>query len=286
MAQTSDDNTTNTGNVTPLRPDMAPEPARAKPRRKDRPAAARQAKFRSKTKPDRYETPAREEAPTPSAMGSVTPPIAPNVTPPRVDAVTHPVDAVTPPAPVTQPPAERHSGVRFATLTAALSLASVSGYFAITGMTSIFTGAFYPVVGMGVALELGKLSAVAWLGRHRGSPALRMAPTGLVLVLMALNAVGAYGFLAKAHIGHQVDGETAVAGRAADIEARLALQGSLVSDLDRRIGQIDGAIEKATAKGRTSSAMALADQQRKTRGELVAQRTSEARVLVGLQVEK
>src|SRR5260370_8008614 len=112
MAQTSDGNTTNTGNVTPLRPDMAPEPSRADPRRKDRTAAARQAKFRSKTKPDRYETPAREEAPTPTAMGSVTPPIAPNVTPPRVDAVTHPLDALTPPAPVPPPPAEPPTGAR------------------------------------------------------------------------------------------------------------------------------------------------------------------------------
>ena len=46
------------------------------------------------------------------------------------------------------------------------------------------------------------------------------------------------------------------------------------------------AVEKATSKGRTASAMALADQQRKTRTELVAQRTNEARALAGLQVEK
>ncbi len=50
----------------------------------------------------------------------------------------------------------------------------------------------------------------------------------------------------------------------------------VVADLDRRLAQIDGAVEKATAKGRTSSAMALADQQRKTRTELVAQRTTAA----------
>src|SRR6266436_2480572 len=50
--------------------------------------------------------------------------------------------------------------------------------------------------------------------------------------------------------------------------------------------QIDGAIEKATSKGRTAAAMALADQQRKVRGELVAQRTSEAKALAALPVEK
>jgi hypothetical protein len=116
--------------------------------------------------------------------------------------------------------------------------------------------------------------------------ALRAALVVLVAVLMGLNAIGAYGFLAKAHIGHAVAGETAVAGRAADIDARLNAQVSIVADLDRRIAQIDGAVEKATSKGRPASAMALADQQQKARADLVTQRTAEAKTLAGLKVER
>src|SRR5262249_54192551 len=107
----------------------------------------------------------------------------------------------------------------------------------------------------------------------------------LIAVLMGLNAIGCYGFLAKAHIGHQLEGETAVAGRVADVDARIGVQASLVSDLDRRLAQIDGAVEKATQRGRSASAMALADQQRKIRAELVAQRTAEAKKLAELKVE-
>src|SRR5215472_16733326 len=103
---------------------------------------------------------------------------------------------------------------------------------------------------------------------------------------MTLNAAGAYGFLAKAHIGHAVAGEVSAARRSADVDARISLQAGVVADLDRRIGQIDGAVEKATSKGRTASAMALADQQRKTRAELVANRTGEAKTLAGLRIEK
>ena len=36
---------------------------------------------------------------------------------------------------------------------------------------------------------------------------------------MGLNAIGAYGFLAKAHIGHAVDDDVGAAGKAADIQA-------------------------------------------------------------------
>ena len=90
----------------------------------------------------------------------------------------------------------------------------------------------------------------------------------------------------KAHIGHQVEGEAAVAGRVADIDARISVQAGIVADIDRRLAQIDGAVEKATSKGRTSSAMALADQQRKTRTGLVDERRREAQSLAGLQVDK
>jgi hypothetical protein len=189
-------------------------------------------------------------------------------------------------APVT--PVTRHDsrGVTVCATVAALALATVSAGFSITGMTAVFVGATLPVIGMGIALELGKLSAVACLGRRYGSPALRAAIVVLVAVLMGLNALGAYGFLAKAHIGHAVAGEAAVAGRAADIDGRITVQASVVADLDRRIAQIDDVVEKATAKGRTGAALALAAQQRKTRAELAAQRTAEAKALADLQVEK
>jgi hypothetical protein len=62
----------------------------------------------------------------------------------------------------------RNRGVTICTTITALSLATVSAGFSITGMTSIFVGTYWPVVGMGVALEAGKLSAVASLGTRVG----------------------------------------------------------------------------------------------------------------------
>jgi hypothetical protein len=182
---------------------------------------------------------------------------------------------------VTHTPRHKTCAVTLSTTMSALALATVSAGFSITGMTSIFVGAFLPVIAMGVALEAGKLSAVAWLARHRSTAPwrLRTALVALVAVLMALNAIGAYGFLAKAHIGHAVDGDVAAAGLAADIDARISVQSGVVSDLDRRIAQIDRAVDTATAKGRTKGAMELAADQRKARTELVAQRTTEAKTL-------
>jgi len=77
-----------------------------------------------------------------------------------------------------------------------------------------------------------------------------------------------------------------VAGQAAEVDARLAVQTNVVADLDRRIAQIDAAFEEATRRGRTNGAMALSSEQRKLRSELAATRQHEAQVLAGLQVEK
>jgi hypothetical protein len=201
-------------------------------------------------------------------------------------SVSEPVPATEVPAWREVPEVERY-GFDRATLLAALSLAAVSGGYSIYGMTSIFAGAFWPVIALGAALEFGKLRAVVWLRRYGGgAPLLKALLVALVGALMILNAIGAYGFLAKAHIGAAVAGDVAVAGRMAEVEGRIVVQASLLSDFDRRLAQIDGAVEKATQRGRTGSALALAEQERKTRGELVAQRTAAAQVLAQLQAER
>jgi hypothetical protein len=236
-----------------------------RPKAKDPTGAQRQARFRSKRK-----SVVTAPVTVPAAIASRTP---------------SPQEGMD--IPVTSS-RNGSTGVTVATLVAALSLAAVSGGFSVCGMTSIFTGALWPVIGMGAALELGKLSAVAWLGHRHGSASwgLKAALTILVAVLMGLNAVGAFGYLSRAHIVSALAGDLAVAGRGADTDARLSIQAGVIADLDRRIAQIDKAVDTATSKGRTGSAMALADQQRKTRTELVAQRTNEAKALATLQVEK
>lgn len=89
-----------------------------------------------------------------------------------------------------------------------------------------------------------------------------------------------------AHIGHAVDDDLAIANRAAELEARLSVQAGVVADLDRRIGQIDKAVETATQRGRTAGAMQLAADQHRARGELAAERVRQGKVLADLQVEK
>jgi len=200
------------------------------------------------------------------------------------EAVTEPVTRVAP----VSAAKHRRTPVTFATLSAALALTGVSAAFSIDGLTAIFAGAFWPVIAMGMALEVGKLVATAWLRENwRTAPwALRTGLAAMIAVLMALNAVGVFGFLSRAHLERQLAIEVVAADRAAEIEARLLVQGELLADLDRRIHQIDAAIEESTHRGQPAVAMALGNSLHRARAQLSDSRQQEAQVVAGLQVEK
>jgi hypothetical protein len=80
--------------------------------------------------------------------------------------------------------------------------------------------------------------------------------------------------------------DLALADRTADVEARLEIQSRTVADLDRRIAQIDAAIDEATRLGRPVGAMTIADQKRRERADIAAERQRESQMLASLQIEK
>ena len=166
---------------------------------------------------------------------------------------------------------------------AALSLATCSAALSISGVTSIFAGAFWAVIGLGVAFEVGKLSAVAWLGHRNGAAPLRRALAALVAVLMVLNSIGVYGFLSRAHIEHALAGDVATQNAAAAVAARLDAKQADLDDIKARIAQIDQTRTVAT-KGHTETT--TVGDQGPAREKLVQQRETAETALADLRIEK
>ena len=92
-------------------------------------------------------------------------------------------------------------------LASALSISGVAIYFSIAGLTTIFPGAFWPIVIMGTVLELGKLVCASWLHHHwKEAPRmLKFYLTSAVVVLIFVTSMGIFGFLSKSHIEQQRD---------------------------------------------------------------------------------
>jgi hypothetical protein len=134
-----------------------------------------------------------------------------------------------------------------------------------------------------VAFELGKLSAVAWLGHRNGAAPLGLALGAVVAVLMVLNSIGVYGFLSRAHIEHALAGDLTVANRVAAVEARLGAAQADLDDIRARIAQLDQTRTVAT-KGRTKTT--TVGDQGPARDKLVHEREAAEDALVNPRIEK
>jgi hypothetical protein len=212
-------------------------------------------------------------------------------------AVHDPIPASSPvPAPAIIPAPKPD----YTTLRIAFAIASVSAGFSIYGLTSIFIGALWPVIALGAVLEAGKLRAVTLIGMGRGVWWVRALLVAAVLALMGLNAVGAYGFLAKAHLAatekakaatEEVGKATEAANKAiaaslADIDGKIAVQNNTIANINRQLSEIHGGIEKGITQGKVNGAMALINQERNRLAQLQTDLQAAGRVLTDLKVQK
>lgn len=249
--------------VTELRP--SPHPQKGRMPAKDRTAAERQRRYR-----DRKREPVTRDVTSPEAV------TAPSVTP--VAVAHHTVTRDVTPA----------AGVDVAAYAAAVTLAGVAAVFSIRGMVVLFPGAPSTVVAMAVAMEGSKLIASAWLAaRWHVTPwVARLVLVTLIGGLAIINATGVYAQLVAAHVGEQGSQRATSEIQAATLDAKIDVQAHLVTDLDRRLSQIDTAIEEAAKRGKTATALSAIESQRRSRAALADERNREAGTLAALKAER
>jgi hypothetical protein len=155
-------------------------------------------------------------------------------------------------------------------------------------MAVLFPGAPSCVVAMAVAMEGSKLVAAAWLAArwHVTAWVWRLTLVALVGGLAVINATGVYAQLVAAHVGSRSQTATLIETQDAALSARIELVTHSVADLDRRLGQIDSAIEEAAKRGKTNTALSAMESQRRARAGLAEERKREATTLASLQGER
>jgi hypothetical protein len=173
-------------------------------------------------------------------------------------------------------------------LAAAVGLACVAAFFSVAGMVEVFPGAPVAVMAFAGSMEAAKLIIAGWLAANWPVAGwkLRTVLVALVTGLATINAAGVFGKLVEAHVAAAATARAGVSERMAVVDARLTSQSATVADLDRRISQIDAAVEESTRRGRTAVAMNLADQQRKTRDAMVARRQAATATLLDTQAQR
>ena len=176
------------------------------------------------------------------------------------------------------------------TLLVALVISAVAEFYSIVGLTSIFSAAFWPIVIMGAALGVGKITAAVWLKLNweRASWTYKVYLVPAVAFLMVLTSMGIFGFLSKAH-----SDQTLASG---DSQAKVAIYDEKIKtakdniDANRKaLKQMDEAVDQvmgrsADEKG-ADKAVAIRRGQQKERARLQSEIQTEQKTISSLSEE-
>ena len=129
------------------------------------------------------------------------------------------------------------------TLVVAIVISIVAAYYSILGLTAIFAAAFWPIVIMGGALEIGKIMTAVWLHRNwkRASWAYKSYLIPALVVLMILTSMGIFGFLSKAHLDQSVPTGD-VAAQVALIDEKINNERETIANARSLLTQLDKAV--------------------------------------------
>ena len=172
-----------------------------------------------------------------------------------------------------------------------LFLSLVAEYYSILGLTSIFSAAVIPVVIMGIALGLGKISATLWLKQNWNiAPwSMRAYLFTAIMVLMIVTSMGIFGFLSKAHSDQSLVG--------GDVQSKIAIYDEKIKtskdniDANRKaLKQMDEAVDQVMARSSSETgadkAVGIRRSQQKERARLQSEIQTEQKTIATLSEER
>jgi hypothetical protein len=178
----------------------------------------------------------------------------------------------------------------YLTLLAALLLSGIAAYYSVIGLASIFVGAFWPVVFMGVSLEFSKVVTTSWLYRNWNTAPflLKTYLTIAVAVLMIITSMGIFGFLSKAHLEQSADMAPLV-NKVALYNEKIKVEKENIDANRKAIKQLDDSVDqvmgRSTDEKGADKAVALRKTQQKERSRLLAETQESQRKVATLSDE-
>ena len=177
----------------------------------------------------------------------------------------------------------------YITLLVAIIISACAAYYSIVGLTAIFAAAFWPIVIMGSALELGKLTGAVWLHLNWKNAQwwIRAYMVPAVAVLMLITSMGIFGFLSRAHI-EQTAGAVDVTTKVEQLQLDVDIEQQKIDNNNKLIAQLDAAVDSligaASTQGQEKS-RANSREARKAAEEATKLRKSQEAERAALQVE-
>ena len=177
------------------------------------------------------------------------------------------------------------------TLLVALTLSTIAAWYSIIGLTTIFAGAVVPVIIMGSALELAKITTTVWLRKywHRAGWLIKLYLVPAVMAIALITSMGIFGFLSKAHMDQGIT--------SGDVQAKVAIYDEKIKtakeniDVNRKaLKQLDEAVDqvmgRSTDEKGADKAVAIRRGQTKDRQRLLQEISAEQKTITQLTEER
>jgi hypothetical protein len=173
----------------------------------------------------------------------------------------------------------------------ALTISAVAAYYSIAGLCAIFAAAVTPIIIMGAALELGKITATVWLHKywHRAALQFKLYLIPAILILMMITSLGIFGFLSKAHMDQNITvGDSAAQVQILDEKIKTEQDNISVNKraLQQMDAQVDQMLGRTTDDKGANRAVQIRKNQARERKSLQADITAAQKNISALQAER
>lgn len=176
-------------------------------------------------------------------------------------------------------------------LIVALLISCVSGFYSISGLVSIFSGAVIPIIIMGSVLELAKVVIVLWLHANWNNTKtfLKVYLTSAIFILMIITSMGSFGFLVKSHVSQSIAGS--------ELQSKISIIDEKINSIKNEelsnqatLSQLDNAITQVVSQSKNeegaTKALKIRNDQQKERNQINSSLKEDAEKINQLQIEK
>lgn len=169
--------------------------------------------------------------------------------------------------------------IAYLALVSGLTLSAVAEYYSILGLMAIFSAAVIPIIIMGIALGVGKITATVWLKQNWKTAPLTIKAYlfSAIIILMLITSMGTFGFLAKAHNDQNlVSGD--VLSKIAVYDEKIQFEKETVESARKALKQLDDSVDqvmsRSTDEKGADKAVSLRRSQSKERARLLTEITT------------
>ena len=173
----------------------------------------------------------------------------------------------------------------------AIIISAVAEYYSIMGLTAIFAAAYWPVVVMGVALGVGKITAAIWLKIYweQAKWTYKVYLVPAIVFLMFLTSMGIFGFLSKAHSDLSLQTSN-ITAQVAIYDDKIKIANDNIEANRGALKQLDASVDQILGRSTTEQgalrSVKIRNSQQKERKQLINDIAAEQELVAKLNEEK